>query len=139
MKRFCESLREYAKNMIDFKKKKLLQLTKEELKSHQNTKVCYFCGKRILKRLSKSLNYWKVRDHCHYIGLYRGAVHSICNLKFNVPNKIPVVLHNCSNYDYHFIMKELANNFRENLNIFGKYRKVQNIFRSNRKRSYKNW
>ena len=138
MKRFCESLREHAKNMIDSKKKKLLQLTKEELKSHQNTKVCYFCGKRILKRLSKSLNYWKVRDHCHYIGLYRGAVHSICNLKFNVPNKTPVVLHNCSNYDYHFIMKELANNFRENLNIFGKYRKVQNIFRSNRKRSYKN-
>ena len=49
LKRFCESLREHAKNMIDFKKKKLLQLTKEELKSHQNTKVCYFCGKRILK------------------------------------------------------------------------------------------
>ena len=31
MKKFCESLREYAKNLIDFEKKKI-PLTKEELK-----------------------------------------------------------------------------------------------------------
>ena len=40
-----------------------------------------------------------------------GAANSICNLKFNVSNKIPVVFHNGSNYDYHFIIKELANEF----------------------------
>ena len=28
---------------------------------------------------------------------------------FNVPNKIPIVFHSESNYDYHFIMKEFAN------------------------------
>ena len=27
-------------------------------------------------------------------------------------NKIPVVFHNGSNYDYHFIMRELANDFK---------------------------
>ena len=32
MKKFCESLREHAKNIIDFEKKKMLRLTKEELK-----------------------------------------------------------------------------------------------------------
>ena len=53
----------------------------------------------------------EVRDHFHYTGKYRGAVHSICNLKFNMPNEIPVVFHNGSNYDYHFIIKELANEF----------------------------
>ena len=37
MKKFCESLREHAKNIIDFEKKKMLPLTKEELKSHQDT------------------------------------------------------------------------------------------------------
>ena len=46
------------------------------------------------KKLSKSINYRKVRDHCHYTGKYRGAAHNIWNLKFNVPNKMPVVFHN---------------------------------------------
>ena len=40
--------------------------------------------------------------------MYRGSAHSICNLKFYVPKAIPVVFHNDSNYDYHFIIKELA-------------------------------
>ena len=30
MENFCESLREYAKNITDFEKKKLVPLTKEE-------------------------------------------------------------------------------------------------------------
>ena len=63
MKRFCESLREHAKNVINFEKKKMLPSTKEELKSHLDAKVSYICGKRILKKLSKSMNYRKVRDH----------------------------------------------------------------------------
>ena len=69
-KKFCTSLREHTKNIIDFEKKKMLPLTKEKLKSHQDAKVCYICGKRILKQLSKSMNYPKVRYHCHYAGKY---------------------------------------------------------------------
>ena len=53
----------------------------------------------------------KVRDHCHYAGEYRGAPHSICNLEYRVPKKIPMAFHNGSNYDYHFIIKELAEEF----------------------------
>ena len=34
MKNFCESLKEHAKNITDFEKKKMLPLPKEELKSH---------------------------------------------------------------------------------------------------------
>ena len=61
--------------------------------------------------LSKSINYWKVRDHCHHTGKYRDAAHSICNLKFKVPNEIPIIFHSGSSYDYHFIIKELAKEF----------------------------
>ena len=46
MKKFCTSLREHAKNIIDFEKRKMLPLTKEELRSHQDRKVCYICGKK---------------------------------------------------------------------------------------------
>ena len=111
MKKFCTSLREHAKNIIEFEKKKKLPLTKEELKSNQDPNLCYICGKRILKKLSKSINYRKVRDHCHFTGKYKGTAHNVCNLKFNVPNEIPVVFHNGSNYDYHFFIKELAKGF----------------------------
>ena len=83
MKNLSESLKDHMKNITDFEKKKMLLLT-EERKSHQDTKVGYICGKKILKKFPKSINYWKVRGHCHYTGKYRGAAHRICNLKFNV-------------------------------------------------------
>ena len=35
--------------------------------------------------------YRKVGDHCHCTGKYRGAVHSISNLKYSVPKKNPTV------------------------------------------------
>ena len=38
----------------------------------------------------KDKKYRKVRDRCHYTGEYRGGVHSICNLKYSVPKKIPI-------------------------------------------------
>ena len=97
----------------------MLPLTKEELKSHQDAKVCYIWGKRILKKSAKDKNYRKVRDHCHCTSKYRGAAHNICNLKFNVPNEIPVVFHNVSNHDYHFIIKELANEFEGQFECLG--------------------
>ena len=56
--------------------------------------------------------YKKVRDHCHFTGKFRGAAHSICNLRYKVPQEIPVKIHNGSKYDYHFIIKELAEEFR---------------------------
>ena len=42
--KFCTFLREHAKNIIDFDKEKMLPM---------------------LKTLYKSINYQKVRDHCH--------------------------------------------------------------------------
>ena len=74
---------------------------------------------KILKNLSKNINYQKVRDHCHSTGKYRGEAHSICNLKLNLPHEIPVVFHNGSNYDYHFIVKELANAFERQFECIG--------------------
>ena len=40
MKKFFSSLREHAKSITDFEKTKILSLTKEEFKSHQDAKVC---------------------------------------------------------------------------------------------------
>ena len=75
---------------------------------------------KIIEKLAKDKNYQKVRDHCHYTGKYRGTAHSICNLRFNVPNKIPVSFHSCSNYDYDFVVKELAKEFEGQFECLGK-------------------
>ena len=67
----------------------------------------------------KDKKYCRARGHCHYTGEYRGAAHSICNLKYSVPKKIPIVFHNGSNYDYHFIIKELAEEFKKQFTCLG--------------------
>ena len=100
----------------------MLPLTKEELKSHQEAESCYICGKKLLKKFANDKNYRKVRDHCHYTGKYRGLVHSICNSEFNVSNEISVVSHNGSNYDGHFIIKELATDFKRKFECLSKNR-----------------
>ena len=61
----------------------------------------------------------KVRDHCYYTGKFRGAVHSICSLKYKTPKKIPVVFDNGFTYDYHFIIKLLANKFQDQFECLG--------------------
>ena len=53
-----------------------------------------------------------MKDHCHYIGKYRGAAHDICNLRYKIAKEILVVFHNGSTHDYHFIIKELAEVFK---------------------------
>ena len=57
MKKFCETLREQPKNIIVFEKEKMLTLTKDELKSHQDATECYIVRKRLLKENSKDNNY----------------------------------------------------------------------------------
>ena len=44
--------------------------------------------------------------YCHYTGKYIDSAHSICNLKYSIPKKIPVAFH-----DYYFVAEELANKF----------------------------
>ena len=60
----------------------------------------------------------KFRDRCQYTEKYRDAVHSICNLKYSVPKKIPIVFHNGSNYDYHFIIEKLPEEFKKLIHLF---------------------
>ena len=47
------------------------------------------------------------------------------------PKEIPVMFHNGSNYDYHFIIKELAEEFEGQFECLRKLREVHNILCTN--------
>ena len=121
MKKFCESLREHAMKIINFKRKKMKLLKKEQQKSYENVKICCICRKEkeIENKYLKDNKYHKNTDHYHYTGEYRVSEHSRWNLKYSVPKKIPTVFHNGSNYDYHFIIKELAEEFKKQFTCLG--------------------
>ena len=76
---------------------------------------CYICKEKFESNYVKDRKYCKVRDHYHYTWEYRGVVHSICNLKYSVPKKI----HNGSNYNYNFIIKEVAEEFEKQFTCLG--------------------
>ena len=46
MKKFCEFLREHAMKRINFKKKAMKLLTKEQQESYENAKICYICKEK---------------------------------------------------------------------------------------------
>ena len=46
MKKFCEYFREHAMKIINFKKKKMELLTKEQQKLYENAKMCYICKEK---------------------------------------------------------------------------------------------
>ena len=73
------------------KKKEMIPLSNEENECYEMQKVCYIC-KRNFNSDNNDENsfkiYHKVRGHCHYTGEFRGAAHSICNLRYKTPKKI---------------------------------------------------
>ena len=116
MKKFCKDLRGHATKIINYEKKKMIPLTTEEKIHYNEQEICYICKKELNKNDEKN---YKVRDHCHYTGKCRGAAHNICNSRYKIPKEIPIVFHNGSTYDYHFIIKELVKEFDGNFECLG--------------------
>ena len=48
----------------------------------------------------------------------KGAAHSKCNLNYKIPKDIPIIIHNAS-YDTHFIITQLAEEFKDKLDCIG--------------------
>ena len=128
MKNFCVDLRKHATKIINYEKKKMIRLTKEEENNYNKQKVCYICRKEFNADDSDTKHH-KVKDHCHYTGEYRGAAHNICNLRYRISKEIPIVFHNGSTYNYHFIIKELVKEFDGHFECLGentgKYERFQ--------------
>ena len=84
-----------------WKKEEMIAFTKEQQESHEKTTICCISQEHFEHKYTSDKNYRKVKDHCHYIGKYKSAVHSICNLKCNILKKISVFFRDGLNYNYH--------------------------------------
>ena len=111
MKKFCKDLRTHATKIFNYEKKKMIPLTIKENIHYSEQEICYISKKEFDKNDKK---YYKVRNHRHYTRKYRGAAHNICNFRYKIPKEIPIVFHNGSTCDYHFIIKELVKEFDGN-------------------------
>ena len=100
---FCNYIKGEARRLYHmFPKLAMGPLTKKQWNKYEKPTKCHICYKPFTLRNPK------VRDHCHYTGLYRGPTHSLCNLRYKIPSYIPVVFHNLSGYDTHLFIRELG-------------------------------
>ena len=103
VRKFCNHIIGEARHLYhSFPEKPLEPLTKVQWKDYKSTSSCHICFKPFEEGNRK------VRDHCHYSGIYRGVAHSLCNLQYKIPSYILVVFHNLAGYDAHMFIKELA-------------------------------
>ena len=104
---FIESLEKDIKDIYNrFKKPRKMVMTIDDQIDYNNATHCHICEKELED--TDDENYRRVRDHCHLTGKFRGAAHSICNLKYRLPKFFPVIFHNLSGYDSHLFIKNLG-------------------------------
>ncbi|XP_043471972.1 uncharacterized protein LOC122504790 [Leptopilina heterotoma] len=84
-------------------------LSSQQWVAFRNDSTCHICKKKI------EPGQVKVRDHCHLTGKFRGPAHQECNINYHESQTIPVVFHNLSGYDAHFIIESIATEFEGNV------------------------
>ena len=122
MKMFCNDLKEKAMRIINYEQKPMIPLTNEENESYENQQICHICEREFCTDKDNKEEFKKIQkggEHCHYTEKYRGAAHSICNLRYKIKKEIPAVFHNGSTYDYYFIIKYLARKLKGNFTRLG--------------------
>ena len=102
VEKFCKHIISEAKRLYTlFPERPMIPLTKSQLKELRKATKCHIYFKQFGDK-------GKVRVHCHYSGLYRGAAHFSCNLRYKILSYLPVVFHNLAGYDAHLFIRELA-------------------------------
>ena len=81
VEKFCDYVKREAHRLYHmFPELSMIPLSIRQWKKYKKSTICHICYKPFTPTNRK------VRDHCHYTGLYRGPAHSSC--KFEVSNTI---------------------------------------------------
>lgn len=101
---FVSELRLIADEVYDILEQRKPMSNPPDEQQFNSEKRCHICGGEYTE------NDKPVQDHSHITGDYRGSAHYECNLQFQESRIVPVVFHNLSHYDAHFIVTKLAVN-----------------------------
>ena len=103
--------------IINYEKKKEIILTNEEKESYENQKVCYICEKEFCTDKNNEKDF-KLKKKLKIIVIIQENLEEPF-IRYKIPKEIPVVFHNRSTYDYHFIIKQLIKEFKGNFDCLG--------------------
>ena len=78
--------------VIEFKKNKKIPLADKDSKLYEKQNVCHICRKKSKDKDPDDKKFCKVEDCCLYTSKYWGAIHNICNSRYNIPEEIWEVL-----------------------------------------------
>ena len=96
----------------DLKNIKEINMTSKDWDHHKTADTCWICGGDFKPyEQGDTEGLWKVRDHDHLTGKYRGPAHSKCNLTLRIDpyrTPIPIFFHNLKNYDSHHLISAIG-------------------------------
>ncbi|XP_018403208.1 PREDICTED: uncharacterized protein LOC108780113 [Cyphomyrmex costatus] len=107
--RQLEDLAHRVKNIITTNRP--MDFTRDDWQKFNSATHCHICEKPFAPGDERA------RDHCHLTGRYRGPAHKGCNVNYKDSLYIPVVFHNLSGYDAHFVIKEIATKFKGKVDL----------------------
>ena len=99
VEKFYKDLKELGTEIINFRKKEMIPLINKDIKSYEKQKVCHICKKSFSMMI-------KTRKEPEIID----------------------TIHNGSTYDYHFVIKKLAEEFKGDFEWLGENTKKFIIF-----------
>ncbi|XP_018404604.1 PREDICTED: uncharacterized protein LOC108781186 [Cyphomyrmex costatus] len=107
--RQLEDLAHRAKTIISANQP--MDFTRDDWQKFNSATHCHICERPFAPGDERA------HDHCHLTGRYRGPAHKGCNVNYKDSLYIPVVFHNLSGYDAHFVMKEIATKFKGQVDL----------------------
>lgn len=115
----------YNKYFRDQANKPMVITASQEMEFEQASECC-FCQRHLHVYLNGVCTICgtdaqddRVRHHNHFTGNYEGAAHSSCNLLRRVKAMIPILAHNMTSYDSHFIIQGLEKMNYQDIQVTG--------------------